>query len=199
LICKICDIEKLKQDFGVDNSLSNNKNISLLAKKFLVKTLQEQGLSFDFTIKYGENGKPFFINNKEVHFSISHSKDYVAIAVDNQEIGVDVESLRTNKKQIAQRFFTIKENKYLNNYKDNVYDEAFTQLWTMKESFVKQSGEGIADNFNKISIVPKKFSSETMLTINNVSIYSKFFEKEKVFLSICCYSSSPLTDKVTLY
>jgi phosphopantetheine--protein transferase-like protein len=185
LIIEIANIEDLKQEFGFDKTLSQPKNVSILAKKLLIKTLKTNGLFFDFTIGVKEKGKPFFINNKEVCFSISHSKHYVAIVIDNQEVGADIEEIRQGKKSIAERFFAKEENDYLNNYKEDAYDKAFTQLWTMKESFVKQNGEGIADNFNTKKIVPKQFSFETTISYGDLKIYSKFIEDKNLFFSIC--------------
>lgn len=185
MIIEIANIEDLKQEFGFDKTQSQPKNVSILAKKFLIKTLKTNGLFFDFTIGVKEKGKPFFINNKEVCFSISHSKHYVAIVIDNQEIGVDIEETRQGKKSIAERFFAKEENDYLNNYQDDIYDKAFTQLWTMKESLVKQNGEGIADNFNTKKIVPKQFSFETTIFYDDLKIYSKYIEDKNLFFSVC--------------
>jgi 4'-phosphopantetheinyl transferase len=102
-----------------------------------------------------------------------------------KEVGADIEEIRQGKKSIAESFFAKEENDYLNKYKEDTYDKAFTQLWTMKESFVKQNGEGIADNFNTKKIVPKQFSFETTILYDDLKIYSKYIEDKNLFFSIC--------------
>jgi hypothetical protein len=44
LIIEIANIEDLKQEFGFDKTLSQPKNVSILAKKLLIKTLKTNGL-----------------------------------------------------------------------------------------------------------------------------------------------------------
>jgi 4'-phosphopantetheinyl transferase len=52
-----------------------------------------------------------------------------------------VQILSEYKEKIAKRFFTEKEHEYLN--KSENPSEDFTRLWTLKESVLKKSGEGI--------------------------------------------------------
>lgn len=47
-------------------------------------------------IKINKNGKPFI--DKNIYFNISHSKDLVAIAISDSEVGVDIEYLTRFKK-----------------------------------------------------------------------------------------------------
>ena len=49
-------------------------------------------------------------------FNLSHSGMYVAAAFGTEDIGVDVELMRTGKQKIAQRFFAEDERKYLEKY-----------------------------------------------------------------------------------
>ncbi len=74
-------------------------------------------------------------------FNLSHSGMYVAAAFGTEDIGVDVELMRTGKQKIAQRFFAEDERKYLEKCWT---DEAFTGIWTRKEAYIKAVGTGIA-------------------------------------------------------
>lgn len=80
-----------------------------------------------------EYGKPEIINC-DVKFNISHSGDIIVLAADKNEIGVDVEKIKTRDyKRIADRYFT-----------EKVEDlEDFYRLWTKKESFVKYMGSSV--------------------------------------------------------
>lgn len=84
-----------------------------------------------------------------IDFNISHSGDWLIIGISSQRIGVDIERLKSQRKveAIAQRYFHHQE------YQDLLYSDDFTQnfyqLWTLKESIVKYTGEGIAQGLNQ--------------------------------------------------
>ncbi len=143
----VCTIEECEKAFGIDKSLSRPKQISLLAKQKLISIIKEKGLSFDTTIAVAEKGKPYFLNQPSQQFSISHTKSHIAIAMHDKEIGVDIENLRAYKAALVARFFHPKESDYISNLPKEKQDEAFTRIWTLKEAFVKCTGQGIADNF----------------------------------------------------
>lgn len=57
---------------------------------------------------YGKNGKPYLGTGQgerlPLMFNLSHSGMYVAAAFGTEDVGVDVELIRTGKQKIAQRF-----------------------------------------------------------------------------------------------
>ena len=57
---------------------------------------------------YGENGKPYLGTGQEerlpLMFNLSHSGMYVAAAFGTEDIGVDVELMRTGKQKIAPEY-----------------------------------------------------------------------------------------------
>jgi len=55
-----------------------------------------------------EHGKPYLENSK-LFFNVSHSGIYVAAAVSEDHVGIDIEKLRRNKLQVARRFFSEEE------------------------------------------------------------------------------------------
>ena len=111
-------------------------------------------MSFDTTIAVGEKGKPYFLYNESLHFSISHTKSHIAIALHDKEIGIDIENTRKCNLNLAKRYFHPEEYIYLSSLPKEEQDEAFTKIWTQKEAFVKCTGEGIAGGFNKFSVIP---------------------------------------------
>jgi 4'-phosphopantetheinyl transferase len=146
-------IEDCEKAFGIDKSLSRPKQISLLAKQKLLSIIKEKGLSFDTTIAVEEKGKPFFLYNKNLHFSISHTKSHIAIALHNKPIGIDIENTRKCNLSLAKRFFHSEEYNYLSSLTQEEQNQAFTKIWTQKEAYVKCTGEGIAGGFNKFSVI----------------------------------------------
>lgn len=189
----VAQIEELKKRFSFDEDLSEKETVSLLAKKFLIEELKNYGYDFDFTMVKDNKGKPFFEKNKKCFFNISHTKDYVAVCFDNLPIGIDIEQIRKNRMPIAERFFHPKEVEYLKQINDSCskdkkfsnIDLAFTQLWTIKEAYVKMKGEGIANNFKNVNLAPQSFLLNQKFFTNKIEIQTFFFSKESLFLSIC--------------
>ncbi len=94
-----------------------------------------------------ENGKPF-AENANVFFSISHSKDYVVCAVDNSEIGVDIEQIRQVESRITNISCTERDKQYIfgGTETDSLDPEMLTrffEVWTAKEAYFKYVGSGI--------------------------------------------------------
>lgn len=182
-IIKLDSIENLKKKFPFKENLSLKENISLLGHNFVIDTLQNMGLSFDFTISKTPSGKPYFINNEQVCFNISNNKDYIAIAIHNKSVGIDIEYLRKDKQDLVMRYFHPMEQRYLFENKDD-YDWAFTQLWTIKEAFVKMKSTGIDDNFSKEDLSPKIFVLEQAYEYKNYRIISHYDSEKQLFISV---------------
>ena len=77
-----------------------------------------------------ENGKPYFVENTGVHFSLSHCKTHVLCGISSNPIGVDIESPRSISKK-AERFYCVPGELELFNPLD---------LWVLKESYIKLIG-----------------------------------------------------------
>lgn len=96
----------------------------------------------DVPMRMNEHGKPYAVDSG-TYFSVSHSGDCDVIAVDDREIGVDVEKLPDKDyMKIAERFYHPGELRYVQNAEDPA--RAFTRIWTRKEAYLKQIGIGIA-------------------------------------------------------
>ena len=170
-------IEDCEKAFGIDKSLSRPKQISLLAKQKLLSIIKEKGLSFPTTIAVKEKGKPYFLYNENLHFSISHTKSHIAIALHDKEIGIDIENTRKCNLSLAKRFFHSEEYNYLSSLPQEEQDHAFTKIWTQKEAYVKCTGEGIANTFNTFSVIANS------LTIG--SQYNTQYQVKDYHLSLC--------------
>ncbi len=124
----------------------------LLARHLLTKTTGLVLPEYPFTI--GEKGKPVPDGHKGIHFNISHSGLWVAVALSPASVGVDVERMRKVPEGVAHRFFSETENKMLQNAA-NDYEKAeiFFTLWTLKESFIKALGKGLTKSLSSFTIV----------------------------------------------
>ena len=85
-----------------------------------------------------EMGKPYLEGNI-LHFNVSHSGEYLAIAISNQPVGIDIQGLKEIKEGMYRKVVQPEELSLIgeNRQKD------FLKLWTLKESFVKAEGKGL--------------------------------------------------------
>ena len=116
-----------------------DRNLSVGVEVLLNHALDKIGINnpvFD-TDKYG---KPYLKNYSDVYFNLSHSEKYVACAVSDSPVGVDIEYIHDVDLNLAKYFFYGSEYEYvLNNSNQN---KAFFELWVLKESYMKMTGLG---------------------------------------------------------
>lgn len=77
------------------------------------------------------NGKPFFVNCPDKHFSISHSKSHVLVALSEYNVGADIETLRVIK-ACPEKLFS----------PEMLSDFGYFGGWTLRESVYKLCGMG---------------------------------------------------------
>lgn len=88
-------------------------------------------------LQYGEYGKPFAPGRKE--FSLSHGGNWAILAADDHPVGVDIEPLNVANLDVAGRVFTANELLWM----QPGSLERFHVLWTIKESVMKATGQGM--------------------------------------------------------
>lgn len=82
-----------------------------------------------------------------IDFNLSHSGEWVACAVGyNCRLGVDIESPRKQRsyRELAAEYFSEGECRRLDALSDEECREAFFELWTLKESYLKARKQGIS-------------------------------------------------------
>ena len=92
-----------------------------------------------------EYGKPIS-NNK--YFNISHSGGYIALAIDQVPVGIDIENIRNAEEDLRNYISNDEEKKYIHD------DESFFEVWTNKEALVKANGNGINQKIKTIQSLP---------------------------------------------
>jgi 4'-phosphopantetheinyl transferase len=111
---------------------------------------------------YGRNGKPAVADTfgkGNILFNMSNSEAIALYAfVRDHEIGVDIERIRDipEMDQIAERFFTARENVVFQSLPESKRREVFFNCWTRKEAFIKAKVEGLGlslDQF-EVSLAP---------------------------------------------
>ncbi|MBE9170153.1 4'-phosphopantetheinyl transferase superfamily protein [Pleurocapsales cyanobacterium LEGE 06147] len=107
---------------------------------------------------YSSRGKPSLAPSMEranLEFNLSHSQDLAVYGFTlGRRIGIDLEYLRstTDVEGIASRFFAAKESEIINNLVGEKQQQAFFQIWTAKEAYLKATGEGIAGSLAAVEV-----------------------------------------------
>lgn len=110
-----------------------------------ISSLQKKRAS----IAFNSYGKPYLAEEENYKFNISHSGDWVICGWSSKEIGVDIEQVKKIDINIAQHLFSEYEYTYLNEKNKDKQEEAFFELWTLKESYIKYKGKGLSIPLNE--------------------------------------------------
>ena len=99
---------------------------------------------------YSPNGKPALVSQSgldSLRFNVSHSHELALIAIARgREVGIDLECCfpQIADEYVADRFFSRQEVALLRALPPSVRSRAFFIYWTLKEAYVKGSGEGLS-------------------------------------------------------
>lgn len=145
------------------------KYISMTAGMMLQELVQSKlGINpCNLVVEKNENGKPYVAGYPDFYFNLSHAGEYVVLAYCDEPVGVDIERIQEQNERVARRCFTERENQYIvcgqtRDYAREEYEESdnsdsrFYQLWTMKEAYLKLTGQGISVPLNSFEIDPEK-------------------------------------------
>lgn len=136
----------------------------------------------DINIKFINNGKPVV---EGLFFNISHSGKYVICAVADKAVGVDIEKISEYNENIPKRFFARKECEYLSAQPEANKNKEFFRIWTIKESYIKMTGEGISCGLDSFWVDFTK-DTEIYRNINNTPLKQECYIYEFPFKEYCC-------------
>lgn len=148
-----------------------------LASSYLINKLSKEPLLFN------DMGKPFF--EKGPFFNVSHSGQYIVMAVSNKDIGVDIEENKEIDMSPLIRIFNEAEAKMIKEHADFYY------LWCAKESLIKCIGSSIS-RIKEIPALP--FNG--VKSFNGKQYYIKTFIEDKHIISITRLSDEPFDIKI---
>lgn len=126
-------LEKLEKYSNV-----KDKKLSLAAYVLLKKVLKRHFINASkYEFVYLENGKPI-LKGCPIQFSMSHSGDFVAVAISNNIVGVDIQEMKEIDQDLRKFVFN-EEDEFFYQEAENKLD-AFYSLWTIKEAVYKFDG-----------------------------------------------------------
>lgn len=109
--------------------------------------------ALDFT--YNEHGKPALALESGIHFNISHSGGWVAVAFARQvSVGVDIECVSDTRSMdsIVRRFFHPQEAQVYGGLSEEQKRIFFYEHWTAREAALKALGIGLTVETNSFLV-----------------------------------------------
>jgi len=153
----------------------------ILVRTVICRTTGLSNKQLEFSMN--EYGKPFLMNTHHIHFNISHAGHYIACAVSDEPVGIDIEFIKPVDLKIAERFFSSDETAYIMADKQ-IY--RFYEVWTKKESRIKWEGEGLH----------KPLPSFSVFEPNNHLTYQIAFQNNEAICHVC--STKPIMLSVSV-
>ena len=132
------------------------------------RTLADKLLNYGFTNQFrvefkrdnigkGIYGKPYWKREKNFQFNVSNTNGLVVCALSNMEIGVDAEKIRNVRMPVISRCCTEAEIAYITKGDMGSTEESllqrFFQIWTLKESYIKMTGEGMHFPMKEVAFI----------------------------------------------
>ncbi|GAB3947686.1 hypothetical protein GCM10028805_20400 [Spirosoma harenae] len=111
----------------------------------------------------GINGKPEMKNNPSWCFNVSHSGNWILIAVGTGNVGIDIEKIDPDFsfQDIVSLQFSLEEQRYI--AVSSMPRLAFYKIWTRKEALLKATAKGMDDDFAQIPSLDGSHTKESKL------------------------------------
>ena len=152
------DEEKLSQ-FNSTTNEKRKKSLLISHGFSKEKIAEEYNINInDLKFSVTESGKPFCKSHKNIHFSISHSGDFIAVATGENEVGIDIELLKDPTEKLIDRVCCENEKVFINTTENRA--KAFTEIWTKKEAYLKALGTGIDRELKSVDTTKINFVTE---------------------------------------
>lgn len=155
------------------------KVLSSLSWLLLCHLLEREDIHHGpFEAVSGKNEKPL-VKDGSFFFNISHTKGAVLAAAGFSPVGADIQIVEGKYEPVAKRVLTPSELSLVKH--SSKPEREFTRLWTLKESYIKYTGEGMsalegAPDFSSFERTGGRLTGgPTFLTK----------EGEDIFISVC--------------
>lgn len=147
-----CDMLITASDVASASRFQNDKRRrEHLAWRRVVRNELGRGV----TIDYNEVGAPM-VDSPNTYISVAHGGESVAVAIADEPVGVDIESLDRNYARIKSRFMTPAEESL------STMEEWPAVVWTAKEAIYKLYGKREVDLTEDIHITAFDTRSMTL-------------------------------------
>jgi 4'-phosphopantetheinyl transferase len=126
--------------------VTGRRSLRFLLSKYLAASPTE-------ILIVSEKGQKPFVKNPDfsVRFNISHSGQWVVVALAKHELGIDIEKVDSafDYSNLIREHFSVAEQQFVSHAEVPV--DAFYLLWTRKEALTKAEGRGLHENLKSVS------------------------------------------------
>ena len=133
---------------------------------------------------YTAQGKPFLLARPDIHFSISHTKNAILVAISDAPIGVDIEAFRSPSAALIARTMNATEQAAIAASAAATLEPPatpeglFSAIWTRKEAVLKLRGTGIEGDLKHV-------------LSGSEAIFTRIFPRKSYAFSIAQQTISP--------
>ena len=167
------ELEKIKYDRAVFSSRRNDgidsmkpekgKELAAAAELALIYAFKKERPDAELPLDITENekGKPEIKGLDGLYFNLSHSGDWAACAISNEQIGVDIEYIKGGALPNPERILHPQELEtfaFITNQLEK--QKYFFECWTAKESYLKNLGIGLTVKPSEFYVEADKMITE---------------------------------------
>ncbi len=155
--------------------ISYIKSESLRKQRLAVRALLDVLFEDKVYLAHHDNGKPY-IENNSINISITHTDKYVAVILDeNEEVGIDVESLDRDFSAVEKKALSEEEIEDLDDDRDEK-NEQLAIYWCAKEAIYKKMSQYHVDFAEQIEV--ERFRSRGEGELEATFIHKDGYEEE---------------------
>lgn len=136
----------------------------------------------DAEFELSDFGKPLVAGRDDIWFNISHSGNRMACAVHHRPVGIDIECILPIDFAAYKDHFSTQE--FADLHLKSGYDQLvyFYNLWTLKESYIKQQGRGLSISLSSFTIV--QYDNGFVIS-DSPGIFFQQYSIDNYSLSVC--------------
>jgi 4'-phosphopantetheinyl transferase len=140
----------------------------------------------EFEIETNIHGKPRIKGAPEFHYNLSHSGQWVVLAYGDNPLGIDVEQIiwDSGKERLIRRFFAPDEQDFVLGQSQQGSAERFSQIWTLKEGYLKYLGLGLQKPLDSFSVLKLSEPNHYFRQIDGNCCMSLWSEDEACTLEV---------------
>ena len=142
-------------------------------QKLAVRALLNEVFEEKMYLNHHDNGKPY-LENCATNISITHTNKYVAIIIhDEEELGIDIESLDRNFAAVEQKALSEDE---IDDLDDDKKNEQLAIYWCAKEAIFKRMSQNRVNYAEQIEV--EKFNLKKEGELEATFIHKDEYEEE---------------------
>ena len=156
-------VSEQRRNYALRYQRKRDQQLCLSAWLLLEKALREEfGIEEVPPFYYTDTGKPLLRGHEDIHFSLSHCDEAVACAVSRHPVGIDIETFTHYDPSLLP--LTMSDDEQQQILAAPRAEVEFTRLWTMKESLLKLTGEGMKQPLTSVLSDVTAYRFQTIVT-----------------------------------